>query len=85
MTNKNKPKVTMVIGKVKITNSGFTSTFKMASTNATINGVVKESSRDTPGNNLARIITAMAVRTSLIIVFMRRDFVFKVTNNTINL
>ena len=85
MTNKNKPKVTMVIGKVKITNSGFTSTFKMASTNATINGVVKESSRETPGNNLARIITAKAVRTNLMIVFMKRDFIFKVTNNSISL
>lgn len=75
----------MVIGKVKITKSGFTSIFKMAKTKATINGVVKESSRDTPGNNLAMIITAMAVRTSLMIVFMKRDFVFKVTNNTTNL
>jgi len=71
-TNKNKPNVRIVIGKVKIIRSGFTNTFKTAKTRATINGVVKESSIDTPGKNLAIIITAKAVRISLIIVFIRK-------------
>ena len=71
-TNKNKPNVRIVIGKVNIINSGFTNTFKTARTTATINGVVKESSSDTPGKNLAIIITAKAVRISLIIVFIRK-------------
>ena len=35
MTNKNNPKVTMVIGKVKITKIGFTIRFKIDSTTAT--------------------------------------------------
>ena len=70
ITNKNKPKVKMVIGKVKIINIGFTKTFKMAKTKATINGVVKESSSETPGKSFARIITAIAVSTNFIIVFL---------------
>lgn len=35
MTNKNRPKVTMVIGKVKITKMGFTNRFKTDKTAAT--------------------------------------------------
>jgi ABC-type branched-subunit amino acid transport system substrate-binding protein len=70
ITNKNKPKVKMVIGKVKIIRIGFTKTFKMAKTIATINGVVKELSNETPGKNFARMITAMAVSTNFIIVFI---------------
>jgi hypothetical protein len=38
--NKNNPKVRIVIGRVKIINSGFTNTFKIAITAATIIAVV---------------------------------------------
>lgn len=69
-TNKNKPKVRIVIGKVKIIRSGLINTFKIAKTKATINGVVRESSRETPGKNLAIMITAKAVRTNFTIVFI---------------
>jgi hypothetical protein len=69
-TNRNNPKVKMVIGKVKIINIGFTKTFKIAKTKATINGVVKESSNETPGKSFARMITAIAVSTNFIIVFI---------------
>ena len=64
-TNKNKPNVRIVIGKVNIIKSGFTNTFKTARTTATINGVVKESSIDTPGKNLAIIITRRLIYTIL--------------------
>ena len=45
--SKNKPRVKIVIGKVKIIKIGFTNTFNMARTRATINGVVNVSSSDT--------------------------------------
>lgn len=70
ITNKNNPKVKMVIGSVKMISKGFTKTFKIANTKATINGVVKVSSRETPGKSFARMITAMAVSTNFIIVFI---------------
>jgi hypothetical protein len=69
-TNKNKPKVRMVIGKVKIIKIGFTNTFKMAKTKATINGVINDLSNETPGKSFARMITAIAVSTNFIIVFI---------------
>ena len=47
ITNKNKPKVTMVIGKVKITKTGFTKRFKTDNTTATMNAV-RYPSRYTP-------------------------------------
>lgn len=48
--NKNSPKVTMVMGKVKITKMGFTNRFKTASTMATIMAVTKVfPDRVTPG------------------------------------
>jgi len=84
ITNKNKPNVRMVIGNVKIINNGFTKTFKMAKTKATINGVVKESSNETPGNSFARMITAIAVSTNFIIVFMYFMLISnKVTNKLV--
>jgi len=75
--NKNNPKVKIVIGKVKITKSGLTKMFNTANTTATINGVVMESSRETPGKSLAIIITATAVRTSFNIVFIWNDLSLK--------
>ena len=41
ITNRNKPKVTMVIGKVKIIKTGFTYTFKTPKTTATIRALIK--------------------------------------------
>ncbi len=38
--NKNNPKVSIVIGNVKMTKTGLTNTFKIAKTTATINAVV---------------------------------------------
>lgn len=70
MTNKNNPNVKMVIGSVKMISKGFTKTFKTAKTKATIKGVVKVSSRVTPGKSFARMITAIAVSTNFIIVFI---------------
>ena len=49
MTNKNKPKVTMVIGSVRIIKMGFKMAFKKAKTAATIIAVVKLTT-STPGN-----------------------------------
>ena len=39
ITNKNKPKVIIVIGSVRMTNIGFTNKFKIDSTTATITAV----------------------------------------------
>ena len=85
-TNKNKPKVNIVIGKVKIIKIGFTKTFKTAKTKATINGVVRELSSETPGKSFAMIITAIAVRTNFIIVFIYKMLLsYKVTINSFDL
>lgn len=70
ITNKNNPKVKIVIGSVKSIKIGLTKTFKTAKTRATIKGVVKVLSRETPGKSFARIITAIAVSTNFITVFM---------------
>jgi hypothetical protein len=40
ITNRNRPKVTTVIGKVNTINMGFTNTFNIAKTNATMIAVV---------------------------------------------
>ena len=73
-TSKNNPSVTIVIGKVSIIKIGLTNTFKIASTNATIRGVVNVSSIDTPGNNFAKITTAIALNTSFINNFIYLNF-----------
>lgn len=67
--NKNKPNVTMVIGKVKITNMGFTNKFRTDKTIATIIAVVYVSTL-TPVKKCAITNTAMAFNRSLIISFM---------------
>lgn len=59
ITNRNRPKVMIVIGKVKIISIGFTNRFKMDKTRATITAV-KYVSTFTPFNILARITTAIA-------------------------
>jgi hypothetical protein len=41
ITNRNNPNVTMVIGRVRSTRSGFSKAFKMANTNAKTKAVVK--------------------------------------------
>ena len=69
ITNKNKPKVTIVIGSVNMTKIGFKMAFKMANTTATIIADRKLAT-STPGKNLANTITAIAVSNSLIIKFM---------------
>ena len=79
-TNKNNPKVRIVIGKVKIINIGFTNTFNIARTKATINGVVMVLSSDTPGSNFAKIITAMALNMSFITSFI--SFIFYLIEDT---
>ena len=71
ITNKNKPKVTMVIGKVKIIKIGFSNTFKMANTKATTTAFTKTSpDKVIPGIKYAKINTAKAVKRSLRIIFM---------------
>ena len=70
ITNKNNPNVKIVIGNVRIIKRGLTKIFKIANTKATINGVARESSRETPGKNFAIINTAIAVRMSFIIIFI---------------
>ena len=49
MINKNRPKVIMVMGSVRIIKRGFTKKFKIPNTNATIIAVVGEST-PTPGS-----------------------------------
>ena len=69
MTNKNKPRVMMVMGRVSTIKIGFTKKFNMLSTKATIMAVTIEST-PTPGSRYERIITAKALRRSLKIIFM---------------
>lgn len=70
MTNKNKPRVTIVIGNVRSMRIGFKMTFKSAKTMATIMAPVNPAT-STPGRNFAKITTAMAVSKILIIKFIR--------------
>jgi len=67
--NKNRPKVMIVMGSVRITKMGFTIKFKRLSTIATITAVVYEST-PTPGNTLDRITTATALRSVFNIKFI---------------
>ena len=70
ITKRNKPKVTMVIGKVNRTKTGFTNASNTANTTARIMADVKPSASCTPGRNLAKMTTASAVNSNLIIKFM---------------
>ncbi len=67
--SKNRPRVTMVTGSVRMTKTGFTSRFKRLSTTATMTAVIKEST-ETLGNILARMMTAIALKRILTINFM---------------
>ena len=63
MISKNKPRVIIVTGKVKITNIGLTIRLRIAKTMATINAE-KYPSTATPGKNLARPTTTSADKRS---------------------
>ena len=76
IANKNNPKVTTVIGKVKNTKTGLTMAFKIAKTTATIIDDVMFST-ETPPINFEMIITKTAVINSLIIVFIKLIFLCK--------
>lgn len=67
--NRNSPNVMIVIGNVKITKMGFTNTFKIANTTATMIAD-KKPSMATPGRNLANTTTTTAVMSNLIIRFI---------------
>ena len=69
ITNKNKPSVTIVIGKVKKIKIGFTNILNKPNTMATYNAAFKLVTV-TPFKKLDMIKTAKAVNTSLIIVFI---------------
>ena len=73
--SKNNPKVTMVIGRVKIIRTGFTNTFKTAKTMATIMALIYMSpDKVTPGRKWAKVNTAKAVNKSFRTVFMIFSF-----------
>lgn len=67
--SKNKPKVNMVMGKVRITNIGLTIKFNRLNTMATMIAVVYEST-PTPGRIFASITTARALNKIRIISFI---------------
>jgi len=69
ITSKNKPKVTMVTGNVKIMSSGFMVTLNNAKTIATITALVKFTT-ETPGKKWAITNTATAVKTIFKMKFM---------------
>ena len=69
MTKRNKPRVTMVIGKVRITRIGFKMAFNNANTTATIMAPVNPAT-STPGSSFAKTTTATAVSKILMIRFM---------------
>ena len=75
ITKRNNPNVTMVIGIVNITNTGFTRRLRMANTPATTMAI-KNPSTWAPGKTVAQITTAIADNTSLIIkLFIERIYV----------
>ena len=74
--NKNRPKVSMVIGKVNKTRIGFTIKFKILRTRATKIDFVIESTQ-TPGSTDERMITARAFSKSLKISFISIGFKLK--------
>jgi len=69
ITNKNKPKVKMVAGNVKIIKMGFTVILKKASTIAK-NKALTKLVTVTPGKKFAITTTATAVKSILKIVFI---------------
>jgi hypothetical protein len=79
MTSRNKPKVSIVIGIVRMISMGFKKLLSKAKTAATIIAVIK-SSIETPGNKYAVSKTAIALARSLAIHFIL--FVF---NEELNL
>ena len=70
ITNKNNPKVNNVIGKVRITNIGFTIRFRIDKTTATIIAVVYESTC-TPLSIFAITTTAIAFNKRRMISFIK--------------
>ena len=70
ITKRNKPNVMMVIGRVNITKIGFKIALSNANTMAKIMADVNPSASSTPGRNFAKITTASAVRSNLIIKFI---------------
>ena len=68
-TNRNRPSVTIVTGKVKTTKTGFTRTLRIDNTAATIIAPTYPSTL-TPLKNSARIKTAIAFTNNLMIRFM---------------
>lgn len=69
ITNRNRPKVSIVAGKVNRTNKGLTKMFNNPRTAATTIAVTYPST-ETPFNNLDKITTATAVNKTLNIVFI---------------
>ena len=73
ITNRNKPKVITVIGKVKMIKIGLTIMFSNPRTIATITAEVNPSTA-TPGKNFANITTATAVNNMRMIKLMKFCF-----------
>ena len=73
ITNKNKPKVRMVTGKVKMIRIGFMVTLNNAKTTATITALVKFTT-ETPGKKWAITNTAIAVNTIFKMKFINLCF-----------
>ncbi len=79
--SKNKPNVTIVIGKVKITKMGFTNRFNTDKTTATIIAVIYVSTC-TPVKKYAITNTAIAFNRSLIISFIFNIFYINFQKNS---
>jgi hypothetical protein len=69
MIKRKRPRVTMVIGRVRMTSMGFTKKFRTLSTMATMIAVIMEST-PTPGRTYESMITASAFNKSLRINFI---------------
>lgn len=72
ITNKNKPKVTSVTGKVNKTNIGFTNKFSNPNTIATTIEVAKLST-ETPSIKFAINVTKIAVTNNLTIKYIEKN------------
>ena len=70
ITKRNRPNVSMVIGKVIMTKSGLTKASSTANITAKIMADVNPSASCTPGRNFAKMTTAKAVKSNRIIRFM---------------
>lgn len=70
ITKRNKPNVMMVIGKVRMTKIGFIKASSTAKTIAKIMADVNPSASWTPGRNFAKMTTASALKSNLIIKLM---------------